>query len=109
MSDPKTGKVKNISGEDLVAGWLGGRLVVDGQAVEVPLDDVWSYTQQSGTWEPYDNAAKKAHKEHLENALDREAAELAALEPDLEAEERAAAAAEESTAPAAGNTENQEG
>lgn len=108
MSDPKTVKVKNISGEDLVVGWLGGRLVVAGQVVEVPLDDVWSYTQQAEVWEPYDAAAKKAHKEHLEVAHGREAAELAALEPDSEAEERAASAAG-SSASAGDDTEKQEG
>lgn len=107
MSEQKTGKVKNISGEDLVVGWLGGRLVVATQTVEVPIGDVWSYTQQAETWEPADAPAKKAHKEHLEAALEREAAELAAIQPDPEAEARAAAA-EESSASAAGETEKQE-
>jgi hypothetical protein len=82
-----TAKVRNISGEDLLVGWLNGRLVLDGQAVEVPLEDVYAYTQQTQTWEPYDNAAKKAHKEaRTRPTLERHEAELAALEPDPPAE-----------------------
>jgi hypothetical protein len=82
MAEQKTAKVKNVSGEDLTVAWLNNRLVLAGQAVEVPVEDVFAYTQQAETWEPYDNAAKKVHKEHHEAALEREAAELAALEPE---------------------------
>jgi hypothetical protein len=55
-------KVKNISGGDLTVPWLGGRLVLAGQVVEVPDDDTYAYTQQTSTWEPNDAKAKSAHK-----------------------------------------------
>jgi hypothetical protein len=55
-------KVKNISGGDLTVPWLGGRLVLAGQVVEVPDGDTYAYTQQTSTWEPNDAKAKSAHK-----------------------------------------------
>ena len=58
-------KIKNTSGEDRLVSWLGGRMVLAGQVVDVPEADVYSYTQQS-IWEPADAAAKAVHK----NALD---------------------------------------
>lgn len=109
MPDPKTAKVKNISGEDLIDAWSGGRLVLAGAALDVPVDQVWGYTQQAERWEPVDAAAKKVHKEHYDAAVEREAAELAAVAPDPEAEQRAAvAAAEEPATPVVGATEKQE-
>lgn len=100
-----TAKIKNVSGEDLLVPWLGDRLVLDGQAIEVPVDQVYAFTQQDGTWEAYDNAAKKAHKAESESADEaraREQAELAArfdpdLLPDLDA---GSASAESATASA---------
>lgn len=82
MPEPKTAKVRNVSGEDLSVGWLNGRLVLAGQAVEVPLEDVFAYTSQPGTWEPYDPAAKKITKDGHEAEVEREAAELAIAEPE---------------------------
>jgi hypothetical protein len=82
MSESKTAKVRNCSGEDLlVGGSLNGRLVLAGQAVEVPLEDVWAFTSQPGTWEPYDAASKKVTKEGAEAEQAREAAENATAEP----------------------------
>jgi hypothetical protein len=43
-------KVKNVSGRDLVVPWLGGRLVFAGQEVEVPAEDLKSYTAQESVW-----------------------------------------------------------
>lgn len=77
----ETGKVKNISGEDLIDAWSGGRLVVAGATLDVPLEQVWAYTQQAERWAPYDAAAKKAHKPAFEADEARYAAELAAAEP----------------------------
>lgn len=54
-------KVKNVSGQDRLVPWLGGRLVVAGAVVEVPAEDVAAYTQQTGTWEPADKATQKIH------------------------------------------------
>lgn len=54
-------KIKNETGEDRILPWLGDRLVLAGQVVEVSDDDVYAYTQQDG-WKPADDAAKKAHK-----------------------------------------------
>lgn len=55
-------KIKNVFGEDRTLPWLGNRLVLDGQVVEVPDEDVYAYTQQSG-WEPADDAAQGIHDE----------------------------------------------
>lgn len=59
-------KIKNTSGEDLLVPWLGGRLVLAGQAVEVPISDVTAYTQQEATWAPADDEARRLHEEMLE-------------------------------------------
>lgn len=53
-------KIRNTTGEDRTLPWLGGRLVLEGQVVDVPDEDTYAYTQQSG-WEPVDEAAKAAH------------------------------------------------
>lgn len=53
-------KIKNTSGLDLIVPWLGGRLVMAGQVVDVPEGDVWAYTQQSG-WAPADDEAQAVH------------------------------------------------
>lgn len=54
-------KVKNVSGEDVVVPSLGSRLVLAGQVVDVPAEDVYSYTQTS-LWDAADTAAERAHK-----------------------------------------------
>lgn len=54
-------KVKNVSGEDVVVPWLGSRLVLAGQVVDVPEGDVYAYTQ-TPLWEPADKGAESAHK-----------------------------------------------
>lgn len=59
-------KIKNVSGVDLVVPWLGDRLVLAGQVVEVPDGDVYAYTQQE-SWDPADAAAKKAHDKAAPN------------------------------------------
>lgn len=69
-----TGKVKNIEG-DLIDSWSGGRLVLKDGVLEVPLEQVYAYTQQTERWVPFDNAAKKAHKDGTEAAEARAAAE----------------------------------
>jgi len=43
-------KVKNVSGSDLLVPWLGGRLVLAGAVVDVPDEDVESYTCQESNW-----------------------------------------------------------
>ena len=76
------GKIKNVSGEDLVVPWLGGRLVVAGQAVEVPDDEVYAYTQQTSTWAPGDEAAEKAHDDaHAEYLAQLSPVEQVTAEP----------------------------
>ena len=42
-------KVKNVSGEDRI---VGGRLVLAGAVLEVPDEDVESYTCQESNWQP---------------------------------------------------------
>lgn len=90
MTDPSTAKIKNVSGEALTVPWLGGRLVLDGQVVEVPVEDVHAFTQQAATWAPQDNAAKQAHKEadeqFAEDRLVEAAEQAAAFDPDLRPE-----------------------
>lgn len=54
-------KIKNTFGEDRIVPWLGDRLVLAGQVVDVPDDDVYAYTQQSG-WAPFDDQAKALHE-----------------------------------------------
>ena len=43
-------RIRNISGEDLTVPGLDGRLVLAGQIVEVPDEDVDSYTCQTVNW-----------------------------------------------------------
>lgn len=57
-----TGKIKNVSGEARTLGGPAGRFVPKGAAIDVPLDEVYLYTQQE-IWDPADAAAKKAHAE----------------------------------------------
>jgi hypothetical protein len=45
-------RIRNISGEDRIVPWLGGRLVIDGAVVEVPDEDFEAYTCQESTWAP---------------------------------------------------------
>ena len=40
-------RIKNVSGEDRTVSALAGRLVLAGQIVEVPDEDVESYTCQT--------------------------------------------------------------
>ncbi|MCF6376900.1 hypothetical protein L2K70_04730 [Nocardioides KLBMP 9356] len=53
-------KVKNVSGEDRI---VQGRLVLAGALLEVPADEVWSYTIQEPNWAPGDDEARTAHDE----------------------------------------------
>lgn len=51
-------KVKNISGVDRI---VQGRLVLAGMVLEVPADEVWSYTCQETNWAPADDEATEVH------------------------------------------------
>lgn len=53
-------KIRNVSGEDRIVPALGGRLVVAGQVVDVPADEVFGFTQQS-IWEAADADAQAVH------------------------------------------------
>lgn len=54
------GKIKNESGEARTIHGVNGRFVPKGAVIEVPIDEVYNYTQQE-IWSPADPAAKKAH------------------------------------------------
>lgn len=54
-------KVKNISGEDRYVPWVGDRLVLAGQVIEVPDGDSYAYTSQVQTWAPADKATQTLH------------------------------------------------
>lgn len=57
-------KIRNTHGYDVVVPALGGRLVLDGQIVEVADDLVESFTHPSAPsagWAPSDKAAKDIH------------------------------------------------
>lgn len=54
-------KIRNKSGSDLFVPALG-RMVMDGQVVEVPDADVYGFTQQS-IWQAADKAAEAADLE----------------------------------------------
>lgn len=43
-------RIKNVSSEDLIVPGLDGRLVLAGQIVEVPDDEVEAYTCQETNW-----------------------------------------------------------
>jgi hypothetical protein len=58
-------KIRNTTGEDRILPWLGDRLVLDGQVVDVPAEDVYAYTQQEG-WAPVDEDAQAIHDEAAE-------------------------------------------
>jgi hypothetical protein len=59
----KVGKIKNVSGVDRIVPWLGGRLVIAGAVVDVPVEDVYAYTCQEANWAPADKAATTAHED----------------------------------------------
>lgn len=80
MATATHGKVKNTSGEDRIVPGLGGRLVLAGAVVDVPLEDVYSYTCQSN-WEAHDTAATKAHAKGEADELERVYAERPHLRP----------------------------
>ena len=65
-------KIRNVSGQDLSVPWLGDRLVVAGQVVDVPAEDVYAYTQQAG-WDPADDEAQTLHAAGEEHAEEIEA------------------------------------
>lgn len=77
------GQIKLVAGEDRTVPGLGNRLVVNGQKVEVPDDQVYGYTCQTGVWEPADTAAKKAHKAAVDarDAAAQEAQETSTDQP----------------------------
>lgn len=50
--------IRNISGDALVLPWLSGRLVQDGQVIDVPPVDAPRYLCQPGTWAPADTDAE---------------------------------------------------
>ncbi|MFC6045738.1 hypothetical protein ACFP8W_06950 [Nocardioides hankookensis] len=82
----KTGKIKNITGEELIAlleGGPAGRLVHKGQTIDVPVERVTMYTQAESSWEPADDVARELHQD----MLDELAEWLQALEPDAPVEE----------------------
>lgn len=54
-------QIKNVSGDDLVVPWLGGRLVLAGQVVDVDEGDVYAFTCQEPNWAPADDAAQAEH------------------------------------------------
>ena len=52
-------KVRNVSGQDLV---VPGRGLIEADAVmEVPDGAAYSYTAQSGVWEPVDKKTQDLH------------------------------------------------
>lgn len=56
-------RIKNISGEDREVPALNGRLVLAGQVVDVPAEDVYAFTQQTEVWAPSDAEATTADAE----------------------------------------------
>jgi hypothetical protein len=73
-------RIKNVSGDDLIVPSLGDRLVLEGQIVEVPDEDAYSFTQTTN-WEPTDKAGKDADKKGEADYLER----LAGAEPVVDA------------------------
>lgn len=53
-------KFKNVSGEDLLSGPLGNRLVLDGQVVEVSEELAKAYVWTAPFWEPVKEAKPKS-------------------------------------------------
>lgn len=51
-------KIKNISGD---ARLVQSRLVLEGADLDVPADEVWSYTCQETNWAPADDEARAVH------------------------------------------------
>lgn len=87
MAAATHGKIRNVSGEDRTVPSLGGRLVLAGAVVDVPLDDLYAYTCQTTVWQPHDTAATKAHAKGEADELERVYAErphLRPTEPDKE-------------------------
>lgn len=52
--------IRNVSGEDRIVPWLGGRLVVADAVVEVPDEDAEAYLCQTETWAPAGKPSKPA-------------------------------------------------
>lgn len=80
-------KIRNVSSEDRIVPALGGRLVANGQIVEVPADEVWGFTQQS-IWEPVDPEAQAVHD-------DADAARKPQPQPEPKRAKKSATAAQE--------------
>lgn len=53
-------KFKNVSGEDLISGPLNGRLVLDGEVVEVSADLAAQYAWVAPFWEPVKESKPKS-------------------------------------------------
>lgn len=95
------GSIQNISGENRELRSIGSsRLVLADQVIEIPLDQVTSYTQQETTWAPYDEAAKAAHRAMLDGIAELIAAETKA-QADAEADQAERDAAYRAAAEAA--------
>lgn len=56
-------RIKNVSGSDRAVPSLGGRVVVNGEVVEVSEDEVYGFTCQESNWKPGDKATQKIHDE----------------------------------------------
>lgn len=59
-------KIKNVSGEDRLVPGLGGRLVIAGAVVDVPVEDVYAYTCQEANWSPANKEAQTVHDAAVE-------------------------------------------
>ena len=75
-------KIKNISGERLNVPWLGGRMVMPGQIVEVSADEAYSFTAATAIWEPADDEAQGAHDDGAKAEAKAVRAEAGLDEPD---------------------------
>lgn len=83
MNQP-TGKIRNVSGESRSIGHAGGRLVLKGATLDVPLEEVYGYTQQDSIWEPADADAQSAHDEAHADYQRRLAEDLGLADPEPE-------------------------
>ena len=63
-----TSKIKNISGRDRIVPWLGGRIVFAGQEVEVPTEDLKSYTAQKSIWRAVKEKREAAPKQPADDS-----------------------------------------
>lgn len=77
-------KIRNVSGQSLDVPALGGRAVADHEVVEVPDEDVFSFTASPSVWAPSGKDAQALHDKAEAGEPDPAPGDPLPLAPDTE-------------------------